>query len=78
MSVSSPVTGSRTVRRKRPFVRPMLTNNVSDVLFTAASSMPTIQIADGGEVSACRLIVSNVLSGSSEMMRTVWSSQPTA
>lgn len=40
--------------------------------------MSTIQIEEGGEVSACRLIVSSVLSGSKEMMRTVWSSQPTA
>ena len=40
--------------------------------------MSTIQIEEGGEVSAWRLIVSSVLSGSKEMMRTVWSSQPTA
>jgi hypothetical protein len=40
--------------------------------------MSTIQIEEGGEVSACRLIVSSVLSGSRDMMRTVWSSQPTA
>lgn len=40
--------------------------------------MSTIQIEEGGEVNACRLIVSSVLSGSKEMMRTVWSSQPTA
>jgi len=37
-----------------------------------------MQMEEGGDVSACKLIVSSVLSGSSEMMRTVWSSQPTA
>lgn len=37
-----------------------------------------MQIAEGGAVKACKLIVSRVLSGSSETIRTVWSSQPTA
>ena len=30
-----------------------------------------MQIEEGGEVRACRLIVSSVLSGSKEIMRTV-------
>ena len=30
-----------------------------------------MQIEEGGEVSACRLIVSSVVSGSKEIMRTV-------
>ncbi len=37
-----------------------------------------MQMDEGGAVRACRLIVSSVLSGSSEIIRTVWSSQPTA
>ena len=78
VSVSCPFTGSSTVRRSTPFCSPMLTKVVGDVLLIPASSMSAMQMAEGGAVRACRLIVSSVLSGSSEMMRTVWSSQPTA
>lgn len=43
-----------------------------------ASSMLVMQIEEGGALRACKLMVSRVLSGSSEIMRTVWSSHPTA
>lgn len=78
VSVSTPFTGSRTVRRRTPFCNPMFTNIVGWVLLIPASSMSAIQIAEGGEVNACILMGSSVVSGSREMMRTVWSSQPTA
>lgn len=71
VSVSWPFIGSRTVRSKTPFCRPMFTNIVGCDLLTLASSISAMQIADGGAVRACRLIVSRVLSGSKEMMRTV-------
>jgi len=37
-----------------------------------------MQIDEGGAVKACKLIVSRVVSGSNEVIRTVWSSHPTA
>ena len=78
VSVSVPFTGSRTVRRRTPFCNPMFTNVVGWVLLIPASSMSAMQIAEGGEVNACILMGSSVVSGSREIMRTVWSSQPTA
>jgi hypothetical protein len=56
----------------------MLTNIVGWVLLILASSMSAMQMVDGGAVNACKLIVSSVLSGSSDTIRTVWSSHPTA
>lgn len=78
VSVSWPLMGSRTVRSRTPFCKPMLTNVVGETLLIPASSMSAMQMADGGAVRACKLMVSSVLSGSSETMRTVWSSHPTA
>ena len=66
------------MRRNRPLVKPMFTNSVACVLLIAESTISTMQMADGGAVKACKLIVSRVLSGSSEIIRTVWSSHPTA
>lgn len=43
-----------------------------------ASNMSAMQMVDGGAVKACKLMVSRVLSGSNDMIRTVWSSHPTA
>ena len=37
----------------------MLTNSVGCVLLTAASIIATMQMADGGAVRACKLIVSS-------------------
>jgi len=78
VSVNSPLTGSRTVRRSTPFCNPMFTNIVGWVLLIPASSISAMQIAEGGDVNACILIGSSVVSGSKEIIRTVWSSQPTA
>lgn len=71
MSVSCPLIGSKTVRRRTPFWRPMLTNIVGCALLILASSMSAMQIDDGGAVRACKLMVSRVLSGSNEIIRTV-------
>lgn len=49
----------------------MLTNVVGEILLIPASSMSAMQIAEGGAVKACKLIVSSVLSGSRETIRTV-------
>jgi hypothetical protein len=70
--------GSRTVRSKTPFCKPMLTNMVGCVLLILASSMSAIQMDEAGAVKACKLMASRVVSGSREIMRTVWSSHPTA
>ena len=78
VSVNCPFTGSKTVRSRTPFCSPILTNIVGWVLLMLASNISAIQIEDGGAVSACKLMVSNVLSGSNDMILTVWSSQPTA
>lgn len=71
MSVSCPFKGSKTVRRRTPFCKPILTNIVGCDLLILASSISTMQMEDGGAVRACKLIVSKVLSGSKEMIRTV-------
>ena len=78
VSVSWPFIGSRTVRSRTPFWRPMFTNIVGWVLLMLASSMSAMQMDDGGAVRACRLMVSRVVSGSRDTIRTVWSSHPTA
>jgi hypothetical protein len=56
----------------------MLTNIVGCALLILASSISAMQIDEGGAVKACKLIVSRVVSGSNEIIRTVWSSHPTA
>ena len=59
------------MRKRTPFCKPMLTNMVGCALLILASSISAMQIDEGGAVSACKLMVSRVLSGSSEMIRTV-------
>ena len=71
VSVSWPFTGSRTVRKSTPFCKPILTNMVGCVLLILASNISAMQMEEGGAVNACKLIVSSVLSGSREMIRTV-------
>jgi hypothetical protein len=56
----------------------MLTNIVGCALLILASNISAMQIEEGGAVNACKLIVSKVVSGSNEIIRTVWSSHPTA
>ena len=56
----------------------MFTNMVGWDLLMEASNMSAMQMDEGGAVRACKLSVSSVLSGSREMIRTVWSSHPTA
>lgn len=53
VSVREPSIGSRTVRRRTPFVRPMFTKRVGVVLEMLGSSISAMQIEDGGAVSAC-------------------------
>jgi hypothetical protein len=56
----------------------MLTNMVGCVLLMLASNMSAMHMDEAGAVNACKLMASSVVSGSREMMRTVWSSHPTA
>jgi len=56
----------------------MLTKRVVWYLSMLASTMSAMTIDDGGAVRAWSDSESSVFSGSSEMMRTVWSAQPTA
>ena len=78
VSVNCTFIGSSTVWSRTQFCNLILTNIVGWVLLMLVSNISAIQIKDGGAVSACKLMVSNVLSGSNKIIRTVWSSQPTA
>ena len=78
VSINCTFIGSSTVWSRTPFCTLILTNIVGWVLLMLASNISTIWIKDRGAVSACKLMVSNMLSGSNEIIWTVWSSQPMA
>jgi hypothetical protein len=71
VSVNCPLTGSNTVLNNTPFINPIFTNIVGILLLILASTISAIQIADGGAVNACKLIISNVVSGSNDIILTV-------